>query len=155
MTWTYTASPGRATPEQRRDAVRVLIHDVDQAEGLLEDASVEFALSETANDVYKAAAMCCRMLAARYSSIADAEVDGMKQSYWKTRDAFMRLATQLEQYAARYSSGGIGSPIAGGVFVSEFEEARNDTSLVQPAFRIRQFDNPSFESDPTDLVKFQ
>lgn len=154
MTWTFTGSPGRNSPEQRRDAVRALIHDNVEGEGLLDDEIIVFALAETGEDIYKASAMCCRMLAARYSSVADSEVDGMKQSYWKTRDAFMRLATQYEQQASRYSSG-IGSPLAGGITVAEFEEARESDTLMQPFFRVRQFDNPTFDDDPLETVKNQ
>jgi hypothetical protein len=153
MTFTYTASPGHTSPEKRRDAVRLLISDTLESEALLQDDAIDFSISETSNDVYKAAAMCCRMLAARFSSIADTEVDGMKQSYWKTRDAYMRLATQLEASSTRFSSGGIGAPLAGGLTVQEFEEARDDKNRVQPFFQINQFDNPPFHSEKSDTVR--
>lgn len=153
MTFTYTASPGHTSVERRRDAVRLLISDTVETEALLQDDAIDFAVIETSNDVYRAAAMCCRMLAARFSSIADTEVDGMKQSYWKTRDAYMRLATQLEASSLRFNSSSVGAPLAGGIDIQEFEEARSDQNLVQPFFRINQFNNPPFSSDKPDTVR--
>ena len=152
MTWTYTASPGRNTVEERRDAVRVLINDTKEIEQMLDDEYIGFSLMEVGNDVYKAAALCCHMLAARFASIADTEVDGMKQSYWKTREAYMRLASRYDAYAAR-NGGGVGSPLAGGISMAEMESERNNPDRVVPFFQIRQFDNPAFDSDPVDLVK--
>lgn len=152
MTWSYTASPGRSNATQRRDAVRVLINDTVESEKLLDDEYIAFYLSEAVDDVYKAAALCCHSLAARFASMADAEVDGIKQSYWKTREAYMRLASRYETYSTRFG-GGVGVPLAGGISLAEMEAERDNPDRVQPFFQIRQFDNPSFDSDPVDTVK--
>lgn len=120
------------------DAVRFLLGDTTTPFQLA-DIEVQFALDQSSN-IYSAAAICARALAARYSR----EVDTRFETIWaydsQKSEAFERLARSMDQQAKR--AGGLGLPVAGGISHADVETANSDTDRVKPFFYDNIFNNP-------------
>lgn len=148
MTWTYAGSPGTDTADERRDAVRLLIGDNDSTEQIgISDEEIAFALSQADNNIYKASAILSRALAGKYSRLADTSFDGVSTKNSQLSASYMELARKLEQQAAEYGTGLIGSPLAGGTKISDIGAALEDTDRVPSAFTTGQFRNPQGVDD--------
>jgi hypothetical protein len=120
------------------DAVRFLLGDTGTP-SQLSDAEITFALDQNAN-IYGAAALCARALAARYARQVDTRFETVESKYSQLRSSFENLARSLDQQAKR--SGGMGLPMAGGISKAEVETVDADTDRVKPFFRDAQFANP-------------
>lgn len=146
MTWTYT-NPATSA----RDAVRFLLGDTDTTDQRVSDEEIAFALAQTGNSTYGAAALCARALAGKYATLVDTTVETVSTKYSQLRDAFSKLATQLEAQGKRYT-GALGIPAAGGISITDMESAREDTDRVPTAFNMGQFDNPPYGDSERDDI---
>lgn len=128
MAWTYNI----ATDVGK---VRFLCGDTDTNDQLLQDAEIEFLLTESSNR-YRAAAAACRAIAARlYNALTLDPADGGVSYNAKERaDGFLELAKGLDQKAAT-SGGASGYGVfAGGISRADKESRERDTDRVVPAF---------------------
>lgn len=140
MAWTYDDTDlTTATASGRLNSTRLLLGDTDINEPLTQDSEVVFALSESGDNVYKAASWLARSLASRYSREVNVELDGILTVDYSTLAAnFTKLADQLE-YQAKTNSAKLG------VYAGGLPSATSrDTN-----FRMGKFWNPPKEVDTT------
>lgn len=123
-------------------AVRFLVGDPAGASQQLSDAEITFALNQTGNDTYAAAAICARSLAAKYAVKVDSKFETVEAKYSQLRDNYLSLARQLDAQAKRFGSRGLGVPVAGGISKADVETTDSLTDRVRPYFRDGQFANP-------------
>lgn len=151
MTWTYGGNPGTSTPEQRRDAVRHLVGDVETTDQQVSDEGIAFALSEAGDDVYRASASICYSIAAKYSRLVDTDVDsgGMKASYSQRREAYTALATRLEKQAKKFGKTGLGVPRVGGISRGVMEQIDSDEDRFGSVFTVDELLRTKGDDDYT------
>lgn len=118
--------------------IRFLLRDPDGASPDLTDADIQTAL-EIESNLYKAAALCARNLAAKYAPKADLGAGGASVKNSQKHKHYMGLATAYEVQAAGQLDG---CPQLAGVSLEEMEAAFKDDDRPTPAFRRGQFDYP-------------
>lgn len=143
MPWTYDENPGTSTAAERRDSVRLLVGDTNTNDQQLQDAEIVFALGQSNDDVYSAAAICAQSLAGKFARETDVSFDGVSDKFGDRSEHYRKLATTLRQDAKRYGAGGLGVPAAGGISESAMQSADEDADRVPPKFKQDQFANPS------------
>lgn len=111
--------------------VRHLIGDVYDFE-FLNEHEIQFALDNNGDNVYKAAADCCRAIVARLSRNTDYRFSTLWQTSSQAVQHFKSLAEDLEQLSVKKDS-----------ISPEFYTTEDDED---PIFDIGQFDNQSVES---------
>jgi hypothetical protein len=130
---------GEADPlSQQVMQVRFLVGD-SRLPYQISNSEILFALGETTN-IYSAAALCARALAARYARDVDYRFETIESKNGQRSKAFDMLARQLDQRAKR--AGGLGEPVAGGISRTDVESVHADTDRVRPFFRENLFNNP-------------
>ena len=136
MAWTYSGDPATTS----RDAVRFYVGDTDTNDQLLQDAEIDFLLTQKPKPL-AAAAQAARAIASKMSGLVDEKFESIDNKFSQRAGAFHDLAGRLDREAKR--TGGLGTPVAGGIRETEVQAAHNDTNRVQSAFRRSQFANPS------------
>jgi len=132
---------GTDTASGRLNATRLLLGDTDSNDPQVQDTEVTFALSETNNNVYYAAAWLARTVASKYSRQVTTELDGqLSVEYSDLAKQYSKLADQLE-YQGTKAGGRLGIK-AGGITKTDIEIAREQTNRVKPTFRRDRFWNP-------------
>jgi len=128
MAWTYDPALTAL-----KDQVRFAIGDTNAGDPLIEeDSEITFCLSQTANNVLKAAAYACRRAAAKIIREVAAKGDVFEQAKAKEQfDAFMRLAEDLDKESSVLNPPGV---YAGGISISDKDARVQDTDRVKPAF---------------------
>jgi hypothetical protein len=107
----------------------------------VQDTEVTFALSETGDNIYFAAAWLARTVASKYSRQVNIDLDGqLSVDYSDLARQYNRLADQLE-YQGTKAGGRLGIK-AGGITKTSIEAARQNTNRVKPTFRRDRFWNP-------------
>ena len=144
MTWTYDAAPSDDTPEGLRDAVRVLVGDVNTLDQQVQDEVIAFFLNKFNDEVYSAASMVCRVIAANYARLVDTKIEETESKFSLRVQQYDTLARHLERLAQKFGSSSVGIPMAGGILLSEMQDARNDADRVPATFKVGQFSNPPF-----------
>lgn len=139
MTWTFISNPGTSTADERREAVRLLIGDTDSTDQKLQDEVIEFFLSQANNDIYGAAEIGARALAAKYASLVDTSVEGISERYSQMQQHYRSLATSLRQQGKRSGSSGLGIPHAGGLSVDARDAVYENEDAIQSVFQQDQF----------------
>lgn len=150
MTFTYARNPGTETSAQQKDSVRLLVGDTDETDRQLEDEEIYFFLAQTSTDVYAAASIAARAIAAKYARLVDTTVDetGIRARYDQRQKSYSDLAVLLEKQSKKYGvSGTLGLPAAGGIKESEGLSAALDDDRVKPIFNVSR--TPEHEVDPT------
>jgi hypothetical protein len=120
------------------DAVRFLVGDTTQPYQLT-DLEIEFALDQNAN-IYSAAAIASRALAARYARRVDTKFETVESKYGQLQQHYETLARHLDTQAKR--RGALGTPVAGGISRAEVEAAEANADRVKPFFGANMFNNP-------------
>lgn len=143
MGWTYDATNlTNATATGRLNSVRLLVGDTNSGDPQLQDEEITFSLGQNGDNIYNAAAFCCRLLASKYSRLVDTQLDGALQASYSDRmKHYNLLYTQLSDLAKKVSGKALGVS-AGGISVAAKEVVNANTDRVQPEFEIDQFDNP-------------
>jgi hypothetical protein len=129
--WTYDASQLSTSALYQ---VRFLIGDTIAADPLIEDDfEITFCLSQSGENIYRAAAFACRRAAAKLareltlkSPVAELDTRG-------SADWFLKMATDLDREAGR--SGAVGL-FAGGISVSDKSTRGDDSDRVVPSFAV-------------------
>ena len=132
---------GTDTASGRLNATRFLLGDTDSSDPQVKDAEVNFALQETNDNIYFAAAWLARAVAGKFARQVNIDLDGqLSADYSDLADQYNRLADQLE-YQGTKAGGRLGIK-AGGITKTDIETARQNTNRVKPTFRRDRFWNP-------------
>lgn len=142
MAWSYDASDlNTTTASGRLNSVRFLVGDTDTSDQLVQNEEINFGLSQTNNDIYKAAAWICRGIVAKFSRLVDTTLDGaLSAKYSDKVKQYQTLATQVENQGKKVSGKSLGV-YAGGISVADMTVSNEDPDRVLPAFGINTFDN--------------
>lgn len=140
MTWTFTNAPGNSTEQTRIDAVRVFVGDIDTNDQKVTDEVIVFALAETGNHLYNAAAIAARSIAAQFSSLSETSFDEVSIKYGDTSKQFYDLASRLEKQGKIYG-GAVPVLYAGGIRSGDVETVNEDDTRVNSRFYTNQFNN--------------
>jgi hypothetical protein len=139
VTWTYNPA---SIATSGLTQVRRLIGDVITTDQQIADEEINFALTQRSS-IYGTAADCCRYIAAQYSRKADVIVQSpqggaLKTNYSQQAKSYLAMAAQFENISV--SRGGA-LPYAGGISVTDKQNAEADTDRVAPQYNIGMEDN--------------
>lgn len=142
MSWSYDASNlNTTTASGRLNTVRLIVGDTETTDQLIQNEEIAFALSQSNNNVYYAASLVCRLIAAKFSRLVDTSLDNAISAKYSTRaKQYQQLALQVEAQAKKASGKSIGV-FAGGILKTDMAVANQDPDRVRPAFNVHQFDN--------------
>lgn len=138
MVWSYGGRPGTATQSSRTDAVRHLVGDVEQSDPQVQNEEIAFALLQSGDDIYDAAAITARSIAARYGRLVDTVVDqtGVQAYYSQRQKSYLDLAGELEKQSRKFGGSHLGIPDAGGLSSSEMSAVESDSDRTPSMFKI-------------------
>jgi len=151
MAWSYDAmNLGTSTLAERINSVRLLVGDTDTNDQQVQNEEVTFALNQTSDNVYYAAAWCARSIAAQYSRRVTQNLSGaLSADYSDLQDHYTSLAETLEHQGKK--TGAVLGVKAGGISIATVDNVRQDTDRVPPSFRRDRFKNPpSYSGDDYD-----
>lgn len=142
MAWSYDPTNlNTSSATGRLNSVRLLVGDTDTTDQLVQNEEITFALSQSNDNVYVAAAWICKAIAAKFSRMVDTTLDGALSAKYSTRaKQYQQLAVQVEQQGKKVSGKSLGV-FGGGVSVTDMTIINEDPDRVKPAFTINQFDN--------------
>ena len=147
MAWSYDSSDlDTTTASGRLNTVRLLLGDTDTLDQQIQNEEITFALSQTGDNTYFAAAWLSRVVAAQYARKVDMQLDGaLSANYSDLSKHYTSLAETLE-YQGKKAGAAIGV-VAGGLTKSGIVAVRANTDRVEGAFRRDRFRNPpSYET---------
>ena len=147
MAWSYDPTNlDTTTVNGRLNSVRLLLGDTIETDQQAQDEEVIFALSQTNNNVYFAAAWVARIVASKYARNVDVQLDGaLSANYSDLASKFTSLADSLEFQGKK--AGATLGVLAGGITKTQIEAARANTNRIEGSFRRDQFKNPpSYET---------
>lgn len=134
-TWEYTGDPTTST----KDQVRFLIQDVDESDKQMSDEEINWMLSVESN-VYLAASLACKTLAARYRAKAQSKsVGGLSISYGDRARQFEEQAKLLETTAQETSD--VPVPVSTAMSKADKETRADDDDLNLAVFTSDEFEN--------------
>jgi len=139
---------GTTTASGRKNAVRFLVGDTDEADIQVYDDEITFALSQNSDNIHYTSAYICRAIASKFSRRVDTNISGaLDAKYSMLQTHYLSLADTLEAEAKKQSGLGFS---AGGVSKSSITTVRQLTDRVDPAFSRDQFWNPPGYDGSTD-----
>lgn len=134
MAFTYDS----AALSEPRNSVRLRIGDTEDRKLFsLDDAEVDFAVSEHAGNVPQAAIFACELLIAKLTPATDRNAAGVTAQRAQRREALEKLLIRLEARAVRAA----GPLLPGGISRDQKREIEQDTDFLNPAFTIGQDDS--------------
>ena len=151
MAWSYDATNlGTSTVAERLNSVRLLVGDTDTNDQQVQNEEITFALNQTNDNVYYAAAWAARTIAAQYSRRVTQNLSGaLSADYSDLQDHYTSLAETLEHQGKK--SGAVLGIKAGGISIATVDNVRQNTDRVPPSFRRDRFKNPpSYSGDDYD-----
>ena len=151
MAWSYDATNlGTSTLAEKINSVRLLVGDTDTNDQQVQNEEVTFALNQTSDNVYYAAAWCARSIAAQYSRRVTQNLSGaLSADYSDLQDHYTSLAETLEHQGKK--TGAVLGIKAGGISIATVDNVRQDTDRIAPSFRRDRFRNPpSYSGDDYD-----
>lgn len=134
MTWTYTASPSTSN----RDAVRILVGDIDTNNQLVSDEIIDWMLSTNSTNEM-AAADVAEHLAAKFSVQVNTSNMSLSISAGQRAAAYYALAKNL-RYQRNDKALQNATILAGGISKDERNDLDEDTTVIQPGFKIGMHD---------------
>lgn len=143
MAWTYDPTDlDTTTASGRLNVVRLLVGDTDTNDQQVQDEEIVFALAQTSDNTYYAAAFIASNIAAKYARKVNVELDGaLRGEYGELYKHYQKLSGQLRQDAQRYNGKSLGLAV-GGVSIAQIEAVRANTDRVKPSFRRDRFKYP-------------
>jgi len=76
MAWTYDPDDmNTTTAEGRKNSVRFLIGDTDSGDPLVQDEEIVFALAQSSDFLYEAAAYCAFAIYSKFARMVNTELD--------------------------------------------------------------------------------
>lgn len=148
MAWSYDETDlGTTTTSGRLNSVRLLLGDTDTNDQQVQNEEVIFALAQSNNNIYYAAAWCARTIASKYARKVNTSLDGaLSADYSDLSKQYAGLADTLE-YQGKKAGATIGIK-AGGISKTAVDGVRANTDRIQPSFRRDRFRNPpSYSGD--------
>jgi hypothetical protein len=102
MAFTYSGDPASSS----RNAVRFLIQDTDSTDVLLQDAEIDWVISEAGSSVYQAAHDACYAIASQFARLADSTSKSvgdvsLSESYSARSQRYFDLAEKFLELAAK------------------------------------------------------
>jgi hypothetical protein len=148
MSWSYDPSNlDTSTASGRLNTVRLLVGDTEVTDPQVQNEEVLFALSESGNNIYSAAAWAARAISSKYSRQVTSSLDGaLSANYSDLAKQYKTLADDLE-YQGK-TSGAIIGVVAGGITKTQVENARANTNRIEGSFRRDRFKNPPSYQTP-------
>ena len=145
MVWTYSGDP--ATSD--RDELRFCIGDTDSGDEQLQDAELDFLLTQRST-VKGAAVSAVRKLIAKFSRQVNKNVGDLRLALSDRVKNYKLLLRELQDSLAL----GVAGPVAGGISRARKETVVQDTDRVIPDFEKGQFDHPGSgnESELDDRI---
>lgn len=144
MAFTYSGNPATSS----RDAVRYLLNDTSTAAMEMNDAEIEWLVSEKPN-VYRAAAQGARQLAAQANnSVASKTVGSLTLTYSERAQKWLDLSKALDAQANKGSGSAI-RPFSGGISETDKEQVASDSDFDKPWFYRDMWDNPGADTPYT------
>lgn len=147
MSWSYdSADLDTATSSGRLNVVRLLLGDTDTLDQQVQNEEVTFALAQTGDNVYYAAAWLAKTVASQYARKVDVQLDGaLSAKYSDLHKHYMALSENLEYQGKK--AGAVVGVVAGGLTISDINAVRGNTDRVEGSFRRDRFRNPpSYET---------
>ncbi len=144
--WSYDATDlNTTTSSGRLNSVRLLVGDNDVTDQIIQDEEITFSLAQANDNIYSAASYVAGLIAAKYSRLIDVQLDGaLEERYSTLANQYRKLQKELKVTGQRYGGTSLGVS-AGGINVSEVVSAEEDTTRVQPAFTMMQFDSENVD----------
>jgi hypothetical protein len=148
MAWSYDVTDlDTSTASGRLNTVRLLIGDTDTLDQQVQNEEITFALSESGDNVYYAAAWAARAISSKYSRRVTTQLDGALQAnYSDLAKQYKSLADDLE-YQGK-TSGAVIGVLAGGITKSQIQAVRANTNRIEGSFRRDRFKNPPSYDTP-------
>jgi orotate phosphoribosyltransferase-like protein len=148
MSWSYDPSNlDTSTASGRLNTVRLLVGDTEVTDPQVQNEEVLFALSESGNNIYSAAAWAARAISSKYSRQVTSSLDGaLSANYSDLAKQYKTLADDLE-YQGK-TSGAIIGVVAGGITKTQVENVRANTNRIEGSFRRDRFKNPPSYQTP-------
>ena len=148
MAWSYDPTDLTTdTADGRLNTVRLLLGDTETLDQQVQDEEVTFALSQTNDNVYYAAAWLARTVASQYARKVDTSLDGaLSANYSDLSKQYSVLADNLEYQGKK--AGGVVGVLAGGITKAQMETARLNTNRIENSFRRDRFRNPPSYDTP-------
>jgi hypothetical protein len=142
MAWSYeTTNIVATTAVGRKNCVRLLVGDTDTLDQQLQDEEIDFALSQSNNNIYYAGSWAAGAISASYARKVTTQLDAaLKADYSDLHQHYAALQESL-----RFKGKTTGSTLglsAGGITITAVEIAQANPNRVQPEFRMNQFKNP-------------
>jgi hypothetical protein len=155
MSWSYDETDlGTDTASGRLNSVRLLLGDTDTADQQVQNEEVTFALAQSNDNIYFAAAWLARTVAAQYARKVNTSLDGaLSADYSDLALQYSKLAENLEYQGKK--AGAVVGIKAGGISKAAIDNVRANTDRVTPSFRRDRFRNPPSYSvmyGPTQTV---
>jgi len=147
MAWSYDPSNLTTdTTSGRLNTVRLLLGDTETLDQQVQDEEVIFALGQSNNNIYYAAAWLARTIASQYSRKVNTSLDGaLSADYSDLQKHYTALAENLE-YQGKKTGASLGV-VAGGITKAGITTVRENTNRVEGSFRRDRFRNPpSYET---------
>lgn len=143
MSWSYDPSDlGTDDAAGRLNSVRFLVGDTNTNDQQVQDEEITFALAQTSNNIYYAAAFVANTIASQYSRKVTVELDGaLKEDLSDLAKNYFRLAEKLREDGVKYGSGAFGIK-AGGIRITQMNTNYLKPNRVKSAFYKDQFKNP-------------
>ena len=151
MAWSYDETDlGTTTASGRLNSVRLLLGDTDTNDQQVQNEEITFALAQSNNNIYYAAAWCARTVASQYARKVNTSLDGaLSADYSDLSKQYTALADNLE-YQGKKAGATIGV-LAGGISKTTVDAVRSNTDRIKPSFRRDGFRNPpSYSGDEYD-----
>ena len=148
MAWSYDPSNLTTdTTSGRLNTVRLLLGDTETLDQQVQDEEVIFALGQSNNNIYYAAAWLARTIASQYSRKVNTSLDGaLSADYSDLQKHYTALAENLE-YQGKKAGAALGV-VAGGITKSSITTVRENTNRVEGSFRRDRFRNPPSYDTP-------
>lgn len=151
MAWSYDETDlGTDTPSGRLNVVRLLIGDTDTTDQQIQNEEITFALAQTGDSVYYAAAWTSRVISSKYSRLVDTDLDGqLSEKYSQLQSHYKALAKDLE-FQGQKTGGALGIA-AGGLSKAGMKAVETNTDRTGSRIRRDQFRySETYSSDYLD-----
>ena len=141
MTWTYSGNPSASA----LDAIRFLIGDTDTNDPLISNEEIAWVNSEASGSssgttaLYDAAYRSCLFVASKLARLADKSIGDLQVSMSQKAQGYLRQSQELKALAQRH--GGVPTPYAGGISISDKDIDEDNSDSVRPYFSTGQFSN--------------
>ncbi len=126
------------------DKIRTWVGDTNEADPLLTDNELEYALAE-GGTIKGAAALAAEWISAKFARQADKSVGDLSISYSQRAQQYAALAVRLRGRTAR-----VVLPYFGGISQSAKDAREADTDRVKPAFTTTMLDDPATSAASDD-----